>query len=173
MSNETVANYAAKRANNAMERLAELEAKLGRMESLLKLSSEKADAAVVLCDAISDIVGSDAVAAKVQENQLRRAQVVAEEQAKSVTMAIENKIIVPAEVVADESLVVLVEKDKEGNVVPPGRLQLWFRDLTEDFKAKFLGAKVGDVVEGLLERTATVAEVYNPAPAAPKEAAAQ
>lgn len=174
MANETVTNYANKR--NALERIERLEQTMGEVAELLNRLNglpQQTQSALLLCEAISDLLGTDKVTERVEANRVRRLRAEAEENGKKLDTAIEAGVMLVKDEVTEKSLVAVVETDKEGTVVEPGVLRFWAANTNPDFKAKIMGKKVGDKADGLEGHTLTISAIYElaPTPEATPEAA--
>jgi hypothetical protein len=165
MANETVTNYANKR--NALERIERLEQTMGEVAELLNRLNglpQQTQSALLLCEAISDLLGMDKVSERVEANRVRRLRAEAKENEDKLNAALEAGVMLIKDEVTEKSLLAVVETDKEGAVVEPGILRFWAANTNPDFKAKILGKKVGDKADGLNEHTLTISAIYELAP---------
>jgi len=85
----------------------------------------------------------DEVGKKLAAIKLERVKEVKE----GLQMAIDAGDIVPTETISQDSLIVGVELDQEGNEVAPYHVQQVWRGFNEDIQVKLLGCRVGSIVE--------------------------
>jgi hypothetical protein len=111
--------------------------------------------------------GGEGFELKVQEAvnaaQAQRAAEKIEREKAMIAQLVATGVLVPADVVGEESIVVGREFSLEGQLLGSGRSQVRFSQFTEEAKEKVLGQAVGFVIEvptGKFE----VLEVYNQAP---------
>jgi hypothetical protein len=158
--------------------VSEVVGSFGRIDSKFAEHSE-------LFASIIEILGQDAVLAKLNERQANRDREQAEKSSALVKAAVEKGDLKPVDVIGEKTLIVGKDLDKEGKTIGPGRVQVAFGDLKPDFKAKLLGGKVGtsvvtteDEKEGVTQ-TFEVMELYEnvvkaaPAPEAEQTAPAE
>jgi hypothetical protein len=164
-----------KRIRSALERIESLEMDVPRLVSGVNQGFSALENRLRTIDqnlgAVIELIGQDAVSQKVQENLIKQAEQLSAAQAEGLAKALKDGRVVIVETIGEKSVIVAKKTDKDGNIEPgTGRQQMEFKQIIPSFKEKFLGAKVGLVVEtpdgGKLE----VTEVYDlvdppPAPA--------
>lgn len=136
--------------------------------SLNNLAGRLGENAEIL-NALVELFGQDIVSQRVNENRLKRATEQAEEQKAGIAEGVKKGLLVPATVVGEKTLIVTEVKDKDGNVEPPGRLQMEAAKLTPAFRPLFEGKGVGTVVPAPAGGTLTITDLYDavdPPPAA-------
>lgn len=109
------------------------------LKDALQLLHEKLDAVIILQNRglpLNDGNINEAVV-EMKENSLK----------ERVTEMLNQGSIKPTEVVGEDSLIVSRELSKEGKVENP-RLQFLVGRLVDELKVKFVGKKVGDLIEG-------------------------
>ena len=157
-----------------------------------------------LVTALSRAVGTEQVRDIVTENRRLQQEAAVEAAKAAIARAVEQKQLLAAvlptadqmdaarqadavengddtggsdEALTSKYLIVGRELDKDGNVIPPGRLQLPFSRLLPEIKTKLAGAGPGTVIDTPNDRKFALDEVYieNPAPPVPDavEAAVQ
>jgi len=206
---ETMATSAAKRATGALERVADLETALEQVRAQLKevgtvinnisafamqqrkelaLVADQCNAAILIGESVSEMVGAQQVMAKMDEIRAKRSAEFAAKQDLANKELLENGLLEVTDKVEESTLVVgreltltTVEADGQTTVtetiVPPGRIQFHMYSVgNEDFREKMLGAKVGDKVTGftaeeLKNKAFEVLELYRDLEKFPKEAA--
>lgn len=204
---ETMATSAAKRATGALERVSELENALEQVRAQLKevgtvinnisafamqqrqelnRIADQCNAAILIGESVSEIIGAQQVMAKMDEVRAKRAAEFVARQEEANKQLLNNGLLEVAEKVEDSSLVVgreltLTTTEVDGqptvteSVVPPGRIQFHMYSVgNQDFREKMLGAKVGDKVTGftadeLKNKAFEVLEVYRDLEKFPKE----
>jgi hypothetical protein len=109
------------------------------LKDALQLLHEKLDAVITLQNrglTLSDD-NINQIVVELKENELKQ----------RVTTMIERGTIKASEVVGEDSLIVSRELSKEGKVENP-RLQFLVGRLVDELKSKFVGKKVGDLIQG-------------------------
>lgn len=143
----------------------------GVSEGFMKLSGQLNELTEIV-NALVGLVGEEDVAKGVTEARIAKAQ----EQSDSAKAALEKAVtegkFEASETINETSVLVGIEKTKDGTVIPPGRAQLQFGTLLPDFKEQLLGQKIGFIVTtppgGSFEITGIWNEVKKPvAEAAP------
>lgn len=112
-------------------------------------------------NALTDMVGREAVAAKVVEmRQLQQTEDSNKEKAQVEKMVEEGKLV-KAEKISKDSLVVGKETNLNGEVVHPGRFQVGYAQVAPAFQEKLLGNGVGTKFDVPNVGTFEVTEVYD------------
>lgn len=109
------------------------------LKDALQLLHEKLDAVITLQNKglpLNDDNINEAVV-EMKENSLK----------ERVTEMLQQGSIVPVETVGEDSLIVSRELNKEGKVENP-RLQFLVGRLVDELKSKFVGKKVGELIQG-------------------------
>lgn len=138
----------------------------GVSEGFMKLSGQLNELTEIV-NALVGLVGEEDVAKGVTEARIAKAQ----EQSDSAKAALEKAVaegkFEASETINETSVLVGIEKTKDGTVIPPGRAQLQFGTLLPDFKEQLLGQKIGFTVTtppgGSFEITGIWNEVKKPA----------
>jgi hypothetical protein len=95
----------------------------------------------------------------------RLAKDAADEQEKKGALAelLEKGIYVPSTEIKQDSIIVGVEKDKEGVVLPPGRRQLNIGGMKPEFQKELVGKSLGATLkpDGENGKTLYVTEIYS------------
>jgi hypothetical protein len=122
-------------------------------------------------NALAQLVGEAEVSAKIRENQIARAEAAANAQKEGLEKAITDGRVVTADTTGEKSVIVCKETDKDGNLIPPGRVQMEFRQIIPTFKEKFLGTKVGAKVATPNGGSLEIVEIYDLVDVPPPQAA--
>jgi hypothetical protein len=131
-----------------MERVEELEKTLPVLAEIVNQQlNQRFSPLIETIDALTDIVGKDAVISKMAELQNKRNAEAAERQKAQVEVLLAEGRLTKAEKVSEKSLLVGVETDMAGNVTPPGRFQVTFDKVAPVFQEKLYGKPVGTKVE--------------------------
>ena len=169
-----------KQVKSALERIGELEGVLpqiiaGFNQALMQLEQRLGEFGEAI-DALVELAGGkDLVDSVIQSHRVARATA-------NLNAALARGDLVKVEAVSEKSVIVGREFDKDGNLVPPGRVQLSFRGFKPEFREKLLGKGVGfvfDIGAELAETTGTpagetvtgkfeVSEVYDRVEKAPE-----
>jgi hypothetical protein len=113
-------------------------------------------------DGIIGVVGAAEVSQVIAENRATRMKEQAEQTKLDITKALEEKRLVAADKVSENSLVVGSEVDKAGLEIPPGYAAVRFATLSEqDYKDKLLNQPVGTVLETKQGGKFTVNAIYD------------
>lgn len=121
-----------------------------------------------LVGALVSIVGVEPVkeaietARAAKKQQELEAMIASAQAAKAALEAgLTNGEIAAAEICGERSVIVGVERDKEGVEIPPGRSQLLFAMVKPEFQEKLLGKPVGTVIETATGGTFTVDGLFD------------
>lgn len=153
------------KTRSALDRIDAVESTINELVSSLnnviqQLNARLADTTEKL-EALTEVAGPD----KVKEALRSIAVAKAEKQAASAKQALEEALmngqLVAAQVIGENSLVVGREFDKDGNVIPPGRIQLTFGGIKSEFQDKLRGQGFGFTVETPIGGKFEVLEVYD------------
>lgn len=163
-----------KQLKSALERLDDLEIGIPNILSQVNIGFNQVNGrlneSTEILNAISQLFGQDLVTQKVNDNRVKAAEEKAEQQRQGVAKALADGAIIPAEVVGEKTVIVTEVKDKDGNVEPPGRLQMESPQLSPQFKPLFMGKGVGTVIPAPAGGTLTIKELYEFVPAPPEAA---
>lgn len=161
-----------KQVKSALERIDSLEQELPRIvmavNEALVGQNEKSGQLANIVEAVVELFGAATVDAKIKEISDRKTMANLEAAKAKLTEAIQKGDVVKADAISDKSLVVGKEYDKDGNVLFPGRAQLQFGAIKQEFQDKLLGNGVGFTLEtgngGKFEVTEVYDVVEKPAP---------
>lgn len=160
-----------------MERLERLEKQtvqiVGAINQSLQLVENRLSTLEEVLDATVGVIGAEQVQALIEQRRKDKAQAQADAEKAAVEAAVEAGTAVPADTIAESTLIVGTETNAEGEEVFPGRAQLLFSQVREDMKATFLGKKCGESIDLPAGGKFTVTAVYTLVPkAVPAEAEA-
>jgi hypothetical protein len=182
MSNEKRSLSLRNKTQGALGRIEALEQDIPRIvsavnEALTRLNTQLSETVEIL-NAVVALNGENEVAAAVTEARKQKQEEAVAKAKASLAEGLEKGTLVALTTVTDKSILVGIEKGKDGVVVPPGRAQLSFASLLPDFKEKLLGQAVGFTVETPIGGTFELTEIYEPvtppeAPATPEATAAE
>ena len=172
-----------KQVKSALERIDQIEEDipqivLGVNDALLELRGElrnRISPLAQITEALTEILGSDIVDAKIKEIDQRKTMARVETAKKNLEDGLAKGTVVKADAISDKSLIVGRETDKDGQVIFPGRAQLTFDKVAPEFQDKLLGQGVGFQVDTQTGGKFEVVEVYDvvtPPPAQPSSAPA-
>lgn len=158
------------KTRSALDRIDAVESTINELVSSLngviqQLNARLADMSEKL-QAVTDVVGVENVTKALDA----LAQAKAEKQLASAKEALNDALtkghLVPAATIGENSLVVGREFDKDGNLIPPGRIQLTFSGIKAEFQEKLKGQGFGFTVDTPTGGKFEVLEVYDFATAA-------
>lgn len=139
---------------NVLERVAELEARAGEVESTIpkiisainevvgKLHAELGNVQKTL-NAVIEAIGPDVVLAKIAEQKSRELEQVAKSQKEALAQALIDNTVKEVEAVHEKCVLTGLEYDKDGAPVGSGYLQLPFDTFIPDVRDQFLGQTKG------------------------------
>lgn len=116
-------------------------------------------------DALIEEVGAEKIQERMKATALKAATEQAEKAKASLAQAVEANQIRPAEVVTEQSIIVGRESDAEGNIIPPGYVQLAYFSVKPEFQERLLGQTVGHIVDTANGGAFEVTEIYEAVPA--------
>lgn len=156
---------------DALTRIDTLEARLDNLHTQLnnafKQQGEKMDNIVRVLDALTNIIGEEAVTTKVRERHVEKLEAEAAQTEEAVNAAVESGNLVHTdEALGEEYLVVTTQKNADGSVRHPTKLFLPLGGYVPEVKALLEKAKVGDVIP--LEDTTTIEIIDILKPVAPQ-----
>lgn len=152
------------KTQGALGRIEALEQDIPRIvgavnEALTRLNTQLSETVEIL-NALVALSGEAEVASAVSEaRKVKSDEAVARAKA-SLADSLAKGTMVATTTVTEQSILVGVEKGKDGTPVPPGRAQLSFATLLPEFKEKLLGQGVGFSVETPLEGSFELQEIY-------------
>jgi hypothetical protein len=136
----------------------------GVNDGFTRLSSQLSELTEIV-NALVSLVGEDDVAKSVTESRIAKAQQESDAAKAALAQAVTDGKYKATDVITEKSVIVGNEKNKEGVTIPPGRAQLLFTKLLEEFREKMLGQKVGFTVTTPPGGTFEVTEIYEEVPA--------
>jgi hypothetical protein len=168
-SAETLANLASKQSRNALQRLDRIDGKDGILDNhsqSLKTLQTQFSQYVAIVDAAVELLGVEAITAKVKENAEKEAAKKKESEEAQIKQLLELGVLSTSEAVTVKSVVVGCEiKKGEGvsdEVLFPGRQQVVFNDVTNpELRTALLGKKVGEDFPLPNGNFFKVTEIYN------------
>lgn len=157
---------------NAMDRLNAIEQKVEATEAefprlvsningAFTQINQNLDGLTEIVNAVVAILGEDAVSKALATHREQKELAKVEATKAAISQLRENGQLVEALVVSEKSMIVGVEKSKDGEVMAPGYVQLQFPQFKPEFQAKLLGQSVGFVLETAEGRSFTVNEIYD------------
>lgn len=156
------------RERNALERISSLENDLQGIvhgvQSAFNAINQQMGALNELLNVVVNEIGPDVVNARLQEMRDERAMAQAEASKNSLETAVKAGQIKVVDIIEDDSILTGVEKDKDGQVVKPGYVQLRFADVLPDLKEKLKGQVVGFVLDTPVGGKFEVTGIYQPVP---------
>ena len=128
--------------------LAERLDQLGQaIDVALNNMNQQLSTAVEILNAVVGHIGEDKVVELIKENR-KKADLEKVEKTKSQIGAMaDSGLLVKADEVGEESLIIGKESDKDGNVIHPGWVSIGFKDVKPEFKELLKGKKVGDIFD--------------------------
>lgn len=133
----------------ALERISDLEQQMPQIivgiNQALNAASTRASELASVIEAISEILGTEVVDAKIKEISERKALQNLASAQDALQKGLEDGSVVKTDSITANSLVVGRELDKDGNPVFPGRVQLTYAAIRPDFQKKLLGQSAGFV----------------------------
>lgn len=156
-----------------VERVADVESAFPRLvEAINDNIDRKLQPVIPLLNALTDLVGREAVASKMKEQREAQATQDMEMRKAQLEVLVKEGRLVKSDTVSDKSVIVARETGADGTVVHPGRFQMMFSEIAPQFQEKLLGKAVAGLKLDLPENQGTfeVLESYEfvpePAPAA-------
>ena len=157
------------RIKSALERIQGLEDELpkliagtnGALAQLEQRISQSTEILNAIAQVVDGLAGDGTVSAKVTDNQIKRAQTLADQQKAGIAAALAEGKLAVTDVIGEKSVVVCVETDKDGNTVPPGYMQMEAARIIPAFHDKFIGQKVGGTVDTPNGGKLTITELYD------------
>ena len=93
-----------------------------------------------------DVLGVEQIQAALTAAKVRRAEAQSEDLKGFLKQSLEKGEVVPATVIAKDSLIVGVEKDAKGVVLVPGRVQTAISEVIPELQEKLMGKAAGDII---------------------------
>ncbi len=191
MSNNINRPSARNQAVNALEKVDNLEAKVGEFQTTLSAvmramsngltqiqsqAQEQITALSEQIEAVIRILGAPQVATTIDAMRIERVEAVAAQSKANIAVAIAEGKLVTAEIVDEESIVTGIEYQASGDVVPGGGYAaMKFTEIKPEFRDAMKGQKVGvkvDLANGggtfLIEQILKIAPVVAAAEPAPE-----
>lgn len=139
-----------KRTSNALDRLDQVEKTLPSLisainNSLGQMNGQLNSQGEVL-EAVVELLGQDTVSGKIKENRERRATETMEAEKKALEELKSRGDLVAVEKVTEKGLIVGREYNPDGTVRHPGRAQVAFQRVDDQFKAGLKDQAVGFVL---------------------------
>jgi hypothetical protein len=169
MSNEARALSLRGRTINQEARIAALEQDLPKLlgsvnDAFMRISTQQSELTEIV-NALVALVGEEDVAKAVMEARMARVQQESDASKAALDKAVTEGKVVAIPAITDASIIVGVEKAKDGTVKHPGRAQIGFSKLLPDFQKMLLGQAVGFTVATPEGGTFEVQEIYEAVPA--------
>lgn len=162
------------RVKSALERIESIEGDLPKLVAGVNNGfanlEQRLNEFTEILNAISQLVGEKTVGDQVTSNRIARAEAMAQAQKEGLEKALAEGKVTVAEAAGEKTVIVGKEFDKDGNLIPPGRIQMEFRQIVPSFKEKFTGIKVGGTVETPNGGKIEVVELYDIADPPPEAA---
>lgn len=161
------------RERNALERIAQLEKDLtqvvGSVQQALNQLGGRLGSLGETLDALVELTaGVEQVQSQIESSRALRAQAQADAAKAALEKALADGVLLTAEKISENSILTGSETDKDGNVRPPGYIQLQFGGIKPEFQEKLKGQGVGFVLETEEGGKFTVTGVYEANPNPPK-----
>ena len=146
------------------KQLTELEERLNQLAQAVEVAlnnmNQQLSTSVEILNAIVGHLGEEKVIELIKENR-KKADLERIEKTKEQLKAMASSgLLVKADEVGEESLIIGKESDKDGNVIHPGWVSVGFKDVKPEFKELLKGKKAGDVFETPVGKF-EVLEVWN------------
>jgi hypothetical protein len=152
MSNGLQRNLSQRKAvKSALERIDSLEQDMmnlagGINEAMIQANNRMTGLAKII-EAVVELFGAETVDAKIKEVEKRNQDAALDAAKKALEDGVSKGDLQKTDVVGDRTLIVGREFDKEGNLIPPGRVQLMFAGVRPEFQEKIKGQSAGFSVE--------------------------
>lgn len=117
-------------------------------------------------DALVRLLGEEQVAATITEMHAEQDEAQRDGMAEKLKGYVDRGALKPAEEIGERSFVVGCEKDKEGNVLRPGRVQLAYTSIKPEYQEKVKGQKIPVSFPTAEGGSFEITEVYEIVPAA-------
>jgi hypothetical protein len=162
-----------------LKRLLDIEADLTGLVDALNKSLTLVEQRLTTLDEVSNavvsVLGVELVQAAITASHVKKAKADADAQAKALLMAVDKGLVIKSELLTEKSVIVGRELDKDGNEVPPGRVQMLYGQIKEEFRAALLGKPVGTQIDTPVGGKFEVVDLYEiqEKPVPPAEAKAK
>lgn len=171
----------AKRTSNALDRLDAVEKTIPDLISAINNSlgglNQQLNAQGEVLEAVVSLLGQETVQNTIKETRERKATELMEQEKKAMEELKASGAIAASETVTEKSIIVGREFNPDGSVRHPGRAQVPFARVDQNFKEALLGKSVGFVMDLPTGGKFEVVELYEvvpkPAPEAPAAPAAE
>lgn len=141
--------------------LAERFDQLGQaIDVALNTMNNQISTAVEILNAVVGHIGEDKVIELIKGNRMKADLEKVEKTKEQIKAMATGGLLVKADEVGEESLIIGKESDKDGNVIHPGWVSIGFKDVKPEFKALLKGKKAGDIFETPVGKF-EVLEVWN------------
>ena len=158
------------KTKNALERIDGLEKTVSYLVDATNKGlgefDEKLQAVAELTNAMVTLLGQDAVSNAIAEARANADADAVKRQQDQVDELKTKGILVAAETVGEDTLIVGKETDKDGNVLRPGRAQIQMGQLKPEIKAILAGKAIGTVIDTPGGGKFEVQELYTVVPKA-------
>jgi ABC-type transporter Mla subunit MlaD len=159
-------------AKNALDQLKELETRAKNQEEtlihvvrateqVLQKQNQELSSLKEMVNALVGLVGPDEIAKAIDDNRIAAAEENAKQVQANIAKGLENKKLVKAEKVSEQSVIVGQETNADGSVLAPGYSAMSFSEIKPDFQTKLLGQPVGFAVETETGGKFTVTEIID------------
>ncbi len=153
------------KAKSALERIADLEQALQNILEAINKMFEQQHSRIGAVEQVVEAIGREVVEynfqVTIQAIGLDKATQAAETAKANLKKALEDGVIVVSEIVGEKSVICGVETNKDGEVIPPGYLQVTYDSLRPEVKEKAMGQAVGAKVELPAGGTYEIQAVYD------------
>lgn len=135
----------------------QISTQLGRMDEVLNAAVEELGP-----DHIRELIEARRLAISTERDRLKK---------EALDKSLTDGTMVKADTITEDSTIVGVEKDPQGQAIPPGRTQVKFEEVSPEYKSQLLGKGVGasfitnprdDTGKPLPSGSFEVTEVYMP-----------
>ena len=173
----------AKRTSNALDRLDQVEKTIPNLISAINNSlgglNNQLNSQGEVLEAVVELLGVETVQSTIKASRERKATEAMEAEKKALEELKSRGDVAPAEKISEKALIVGREYNKDGTVRHPGRAQVAFQRVDDQFRQGLLGQAAGFVLElpnggkfEVLEIYEVVEKKEEPAPPPPEAVAA-
>jgi hypothetical protein len=154
-----------KKFTNSLERIETLEAGYKSLvEALQGTLTQQAHEISTLKEtiaAIKVVVGEKGIDDAIKAARIERAEARSAAEKAALETQLSSGALVKADVISEQSVVVGKEVTADGEVIPPGRVQLIFGQFLPEFQEKLKGQSVGTTVDTPVGGKFEVTEIYD------------
>lgn len=147
-------------ARNALQRVQDIE---DAMQQVVVSFTQEITKINETCGVLIDMLGRDVFEAALTSKRDTAETNAVAAQKKALAEGVEAGVLKVVDTIADSSLLVLTEKTADGKPLKYGsRVQVPLGQVKEQFRAQFVGKKVGEAVGTPEGHLFEVAEIYEP-----------